>query len=63
MNIQPDLLIFIELVSLQCLLTSSKDKTVRLWKVGSEGCLGVFKHKDYGKQRYRKSTIMCGLMP
>lgn len=29
------------------LLTSSKDKTVRLWKVGSDVCLGVFRHKDY----------------
>ncbi|KAF8715547.1 hypothetical protein HU200_027206 [Digitaria exilis] len=29
------------------LLTSSKDKTVRLWKPGCDGCLGVFKHKDY----------------
>ncbi|XP_052151144.1 uncharacterized protein LOC127769593 [Oryza glaberrima] len=29
------------------LLTSSKDKMVRLWKVGCDGCLGLFKHKDY----------------
>ncbi|GJN27663.1 hypothetical protein PR202_gb15705 [Eleusine coracana subsp. coracana] len=29
------------------LLTSSKDKTVRLWKAGCDGCLAVFKHKDY----------------
>ncbi|KAF8693359.1 hypothetical protein HU200_038748 [Digitaria exilis] len=29
------------------LLTSSKDKTVRMWKVGSDGCLAVFKHRDY----------------
>ncbi|XP_015691664.1 WD repeat-containing protein 44-like [Oryza brachyantha] len=29
------------------LLTSSKDKTVRLWKVGCDGCLALFKHKDY----------------
>ncbi|CAN6241805.1 unnamed protein product [Urochloa humidicola] len=29
------------------LLTSSKDKTVRLWKPGCDGCLAVFKHKDY----------------
>ncbi|KQJ82574.1 WD repeat-containing protein 44 [Brachypodium distachyon] len=29
------------------LLTSSKDTTVRLWKAGSDGCLAVFKHKDY----------------
>ncbi|XP_073008251.1 uncharacterized protein [Typha latifolia] len=30
-----------------CLLTSSKDKTVRLWKVGCQGCLKVFQHNDY----------------
>ncbi|KAJ8479080.1 hypothetical protein OPV22_022807 [Ensete ventricosum] len=29
------------------LLTSSKDKTVRLWKVGCNGCLKIFQHKDY----------------
>ncbi|OEL24448.1 putative WD repeat-containing protein C3H5.08c [Dichanthelium oligosanthes] len=29
------------------LLTSSKDKTVRLWKPGCDGCLAVFRHKDY----------------
>ncbi|KAJ3675144.1 hypothetical protein LUZ60_004186 [Juncus effusus] len=29
------------------LLTSSMDKTVRLWKVGSEKCLAVFQHSTY----------------
>ncbi|RCV06717.1 hypothetical protein SETIT_1G185900v2 [Setaria italica] len=29
------------------LLTSSKDKTVRMWKAGCDGCLAVFKHRDY----------------
>lgn len=29
------------------LLSSSKDKTVRMWKVGCDGCLAVFKHRDY----------------
>ncbi|KAL0543568.1 hypothetical protein IC582_018667 [Cucumis melo] len=29
------------------LLSSSKDKTVRLWQVGSDECLGVFHHKNY----------------
>lgn len=24
------------------------DKTVRLWKVGSNACLGVFAHNSYG---------------
>ncbi|MQM05652.1 hypothetical protein Taro_038465 [Colocasia esculenta] len=30
-----------------CLLTSSKDKTVRLWQVGLDFCLGVFRHNNY----------------
>ncbi|KAL3829416.1 hypothetical protein ACJIZ3_018218 [Penstemon smallii] len=29
------------------LLSSSKDKTVRLWEVGSEKCLGVLRHSNY----------------
>ncbi|CAO2046083.1 unnamed protein product [Urochloa humidicola] len=32
---------------LDFLLTSSKDKTVRMWKVGCDDCLAVFKHRDY----------------
>ncbi|CAA2968998.1 WD repeat-containing 44-like isoform X1 [Olea europaea subsp. europaea] len=30
-----------------CLLSSSIDKTVRLWRVGYEQCLKVFRHSDY----------------
>ncbi|XP_074572495.1 WD repeat-containing protein YMR102C-like isoform X2 [Curcuma longa] len=30
-----------------CLLTSSKDKTVRMWKVGCPECLKIFQHNDY----------------
>uniref|UniRef100_A0A1D1ZEI3 Putative WD repeat-containing protein C3H5.08c n=1 Tax=Anthurium amnicola TaxID=1678845 RepID=A0A1D1ZEI3_9ARAE len=30
-----------------CLLTSSKDKTVRMWKVGHDHCLKVFRHNNY----------------
>lgn len=30
-----------------CLLTSSMDKTVRLWKVGCDQCLKIFQHTDY----------------
>ncbi|XP_062221117.1 uncharacterized protein LOC133920519 [Phragmites australis] len=29
------------------LLTASKDRTVRMWRVGCDGCLAVFKHRDY----------------
>ncbi|AQK71588.1 uncharacterized protein [Zea mays] len=32
------------------LLTSSKDKTVRMWKVGCDDCLAVFKHRDYERR-------------
>ncbi|XP_073144719.1 uncharacterized protein [Henckelia pumila] len=30
-----------------CLLSSSVDKTVRLWRVGFDQCLKVFSHSDY----------------
>ncbi|GMP76250.1 hypothetical protein CsSME_00033011 [Camellia sinensis var. sinensis] len=30
-----------------CLLSSSKDKTVRLWQVGCNECISVFQHIDY----------------
>lgn len=30
-----------------CLLSSSKDKTVRLWQMGCDECLHVFQHNDY----------------
>ncbi|XP_016564337.1 uncharacterized WD repeat-containing protein alr2800 isoform X2 [Capsicum annuum] len=30
-----------------CLLSSSTDKTVRLWQVGHDLCLGVFSHSNY----------------
>lgn len=36
-------------VYMQCLLTSSEDGTVRLWKVGCDSCLKVFPHNDFGK--------------
>lgn len=35
---------------MQYLLSSSADETVRLWQVGSDHCLGVFKHSNYGMQ-------------
>lgn len=35
-------------VLLQHLLSSSIDKTVRLWSVGSDHCLKVFSHSNYG---------------
>nr|GMC67914.1 WD repeat-containing protein YMR102C-like [Ipomoea batatas] len=30
-----------------CLLSASKDNTVRFWKLGSDECLGVFHHSNY----------------
>ncbi|KAG0485228.1 hypothetical protein HPP92_009307 [Vanilla planifolia] len=30
-----------------CLITSSMDKTARLWKVGCDGCIQIFQHNDY----------------
>ncbi|KAL5715024.1 hypothetical protein ACHQM5_016912 [Ranunculus cassubicifolius] len=30
-----------------CILSSSKDETVRMWKVGSDECLQVFPHNNY----------------
>ncbi|KAL5555659.1 hypothetical protein UlMin_037895 [Ulmus minor] len=30
-----------------CLLSSSKDKTVRLWQLGYDDCLNVFHHNNY----------------
>jgi WD40 repeat protein len=32
----------------QVLLSSSMDKTVRMWHMSYEGCLRVFSHNDYG---------------
>ncbi|KAM1631450.1 hypothetical protein ACFX2K_019466 [Malus domestica] len=32
-----------------CLVSSSMDKTVRLWEVGRSHCLYIFHHNDYGK--------------
>jgi hypothetical protein len=34
----------------QVLLSSSMDKTVRMWHMSYEGCLRVFSHNDYGEQ-------------
>ncbi|KAF3795677.1 WD repeat-containing protein 44 [Nymphaea thermarum] len=31
----------------KCLLSSSMDKTVRLWQLGSDKCLNVFPHNNY----------------
>jgi WD40 repeat protein len=36
-------------MDLQLLLSSSMDKTVRLWDLESKSCLKLFAHNDYGK--------------
>ncbi|KAK8953078.1 hypothetical protein KSP40_PGU000056 [Platanthera guangdongensis] len=41
-----------------CLITSSMDKTVRMWTVGFDRCLQIFQHNDYG---YR--AVICGMDP
>jgi hypothetical protein len=46
-------------VLLQCLLSSSKDKTVRLWQVGCDQCLNVFHHNDYGKYEKQNFLSLC----
>ncbi|CAK9174482.1 unnamed protein product [Ilex paraguariensis] len=38
--------------SSQLLLSSSMDKTVRLWDMESKSCLKLFAHNDYGKMLY-----------
>lgn len=42
---------------LQSILSSSKDKTVRLWQLGCNDCLNVFNHNNYGKD-----TVLCFLI-
>lgn len=39
----------LKVLLLQYLLSSSIDKTVRLWQVGFNGCLKVFSHNNYGE--------------
>jgi WD40 repeat protein len=34
------------------LLSSSMDKTVRLWDTESKACLKTFAHSDYGEQSH-----------
>lgn len=36
---------------MQLLLSSSMDKTVRLWDIETQSCLKLFAHNDYGKKR------------
>jgi len=47
-----------KIFSWQILLSSSMDKTVRLWQIDCNQCLRVFHHNDYGMY---KSTMPFGL--
>jgi len=37
---------------LQLLLSSSMDKTVKLWDLESRTCLNTFTHNDYGESEH-----------
>lgn len=43
------LILIILLCSMQLLLSSSVDKTVRLWQLGCDTCLRVYCHNNYGR--------------
>lgn len=49
------------LLIFQCLLSSSMDKTVRLWDIETTTCLKVFVHSDYGKVIYWIILSRCFL--
>lgn len=40
------------------LLSSSMDKTVRLWHISRQECLCTFKHKDFGSSNKSKSMLI-----
>lgn len=42
---------------LQLLLSSSMDKTVRLWDMDTRSCLKLFAHNDYGKLLQHMNTL------
>ncbi|RZR71574.1 hypothetical protein BHM03_00005926 [Ensete ventricosum] len=44
---------------MQYLLSSSMDKTVRLWHMSSSSCLKTFSHSDYGKQKFALHCLFC----
>lgn len=42
---------------MQLLLSSSMDKTVRMWGLESKSCLKMFAHNDYGEMQYYRAFI------
>ena len=42
---------------MQHLLSSSMDKTVRLWRADSDECLAVFHHSNYGKDSFLTANV------
>lgn len=45
-------------MDLQLLLSSSMDKTVRLWDLESKSCLKLFSHNDYGEMSNHVSKLV-----
>lgn len=48
---------------MQLLLSSSMDKTVRLWDMETQNCLKMFAHNDYGEMAYSYTSKHHGIDP
>ena len=56
-SLHTDLMISTNSVNLQLLLSSSMDKTVRLWDMETKSCLKLFAHNDYGQMPNHVATV------
>lgn len=52
------LFIWYSYIIFQLLLSSSMDKTVRLWNLSSKTCLKIFSHSDYGKYAFHSLDLI-----